>query len=150
MYLSLTQNICLPRDYFFLVWFLFVGMYLSVPTNAYLGTFFLGWFLFVGVYLSVTQNICLPRGYYFFEWFLFVGMYLSVSQNIYLPRDYYFLGWFLFVGMFLSLTSHYLPKSISVLVSFQVLHFCPGTTFVVMVSFCVHVFVNHSNISMYL
>ena len=87
-------------------WFLFVGRYLSVAQNIYLPRdyYFLGWFLFVDMYLSLTQNMCLPRDYYFLGWFLFVGMYLSVTIKC-LPRGFYFFGWFLFVGMFLSLES---------------------------------------------
>jgi len=119
------QNICLPRDYYFL-----------------------GWFLFVGMYLSVTQDICLPRDYYFFGCFLFVGMYVSVTTKC-LPRGYYFLDDFFLWACFCH-SSHDSPKRMSVLFSFQVLHFCPGTTFIVMVSFCVHVFVNHSNICKYI
>ena len=103
-FLSVTQHICLPRDYFwgdgvFLCACIFhsrkrisvfVSLYVRILPMDY---YFSGWCLFVRMYLSVTQNICLPRDYYFSGWCLFVRMFLSVTQNIFSPRDCQFWGW---------------------------------------------------------
>ena len=111
-FLSVTQHICLPRDYFwgdgvFLCACIFhsrkrisvfVSLYVRILPMDY---YFSGWCLFVRMYLPVTQNICLPRDN-FFLWFLFVRMFLSVTQNICLPRDFKFWGLRVFVRNYLS------------------------------------------------